>query len=89
MKFGQNLHRYQVVEWTPFYIDYKGLKKLYRLATKVAVERGEDADFTGLPTTMSRLSDLTVAQSSQLFWSRTCSRLNPSTKPDMRLSSKE
>lgn len=54
MKFGRNLHRYQVVEWTPFYIDYKVLKRLYKDATKATVERGEDADFTrtGLPLPM-------------------------------------
>jgi SPX domain protein involved in polyphosphate accumulation len=54
MKFGRNLHRYQIVEWTPFYIDYKVLKRLYKDATKATVERGEDPDFTrtGLPLPM-------------------------------------
>ncbi len=61
MKFGQNLHQYQVVEWTPFYIDYKVLKKLYKAATKVAVERGEDANFTGLLLMMFNILYLTVA----------------------------
>ncbi len=66
MKFGQNLHQYQVVEWVPFYIDYKALKKLYRIATEVADERGEDADFTGLPLRIFYLPDLTMAQSTRL-----------------------
>ena len=49
MKFGQNLHRYQLVEWGSFYIDYNRLKKLYKLAAKLALERGQEADLTGLP----------------------------------------
>ena len=49
MKFGQNLHRYQLVEWDSFYIDYNRLKKLYKLAAKLALERGQKADLTGLP----------------------------------------
>lgn len=32
MKFGKNLPRNQVPEWSSFYIDYKGLKKLIRVA---------------------------------------------------------
>lgn len=52
MKFGLNLHRYQIVEWIPFYINYNGLKKLYKLAAKLAIERGENADFTGLSLTL-------------------------------------
>jgi SPX domain protein involved in polyphosphate accumulation len=55
MKFGHNLHRYQVVEWTPFYMDYKGLKKLFKVATKCAADSGKDADFTGLPFAMFNL----------------------------------
>lgn len=66
MKFGQKLHRYQVVEWTLFYIDYNRLKKLYKLATKLAVEREENADFTGLLLTTFRLPYLIVVQRSQL-----------------------
>ena len=52
MKFGHNLHRYQVVEWAPFYIDYNVFKRLNKDATKSAVDRGEAADFTGLPLPM-------------------------------------
>ena len=66
MKFGQNLHTYQVVEWNHFYIDYNRLKKLYKLAAKLALERGEKADLTGLPLTKIYSSQLIVAQSSQL-----------------------
>lgn len=66
MKFGQNLHRYQVVEWTPYYINYNGLKKLYKLAAKLAIEQGENADLTGLQFTTSYHLNLTIVQSSQL-----------------------
>lgn len=66
MKFGQNLHRYQIVEWTPFYIDYNVLKKLYKVATSLAIERGENADLAGLPLTTFYLPYLTVAQNSRL-----------------------
>ena len=53
MKFGRNLHRYQVVEWAPFYIDYVGLKQLYKAAKSlIAVDNGEDANLTGLPCTI-------------------------------------
>ena len=48
MKFGQNLYRCQVSEWTPFYIDYNSLKKIYKIASKAAREQERDADFTGL-----------------------------------------
>ena len=71
MKFGQNLHRYQIVEWTPFYIDYQRLKRLYKTATEQVVERGGDADFTGLLFGIVSCFDLTVVQNSQLSWSTT------------------
>jgi len=48
MKFGHNLHRYQVVEWAPFYIDYQALKQLYKLAQSHGADRREDADLSGL-----------------------------------------
>lgn len=41
MKFGQILHRYQVVEWLSFYIDYRALKKLYKFVALAAIGRGE------------------------------------------------
>jgi SPX domain protein involved in polyphosphate accumulation len=71
MKFGQNLNRYQVVEWTPFYVDYQRLKRLYKTATEQAVERGEDVDFTGLLFGIFSCFDLTVVQISQLSWGTT------------------
>jgi SPX domain protein involved in polyphosphate accumulation len=71
MKFGQNLYRYQVVEWTPFYIDYRRLKRLYKTATEQAVERGGEPDFTGLLFGIFSCFDLTVVQNSQLSWSTT------------------
>ena len=48
MKFGRNLHRYQVVEWAPFYIDYQALKQLFKAAKNLGVDHPEDADLTGL-----------------------------------------
>lgn len=55
MKFGQNLHRYQVVERAPYYIDYQALKQLYKAAKRLAVDQGEDADLTGLPAAIHYL----------------------------------
>ncbi|EFW99563.1 glycerophosphodiester phosphodiesterase gde1 [Grosmannia clavigera kw1407] len=43
MKFGRNLPRNQVPEWASSYINYKGLKKLVKVASQTA-ERGETAD---------------------------------------------
>lgn len=48
MKFGQNLHRYQVIEWVPFYIDYQALKQSYKLGQSHGANRGENADLGGL-----------------------------------------
>ena len=59
MKFGRNLHRYQVVEWAPFYIDYQALKQLYKVANRLALDTGEDADLTGLRGTILLSSILT------------------------------
>lgn len=41
MKFGQNLSRNQVPEWSAFYINYKGLKKLIKSAQRSADADGE------------------------------------------------
>ncbi|KAE8453559.1 hypothetical protein EG329_010420 [Mollisiaceae sp. DMI_Dod_QoI] len=43
MKFGRNLPRNQVPEWSSAYINYKGLKKLIKAAV-AAVKAGNDAD---------------------------------------------
>ncbi|KAI1453509.1 glycerophosphodiester phosphodiesterase GDE1 [Annulohypoxylon moriforme] len=43
MKFGRNLPRNQVPEWAASYINYKGLKKLIKAATKAA-QAGEKVD---------------------------------------------
>ncbi|PHH53864.1 Glycerophosphodiester phosphodiesterase gde1 [Ceratocystis fimbriata CBS 114723] len=43
MKFGRNLPRNQVPEWSAFYIDYKDLKKLIKTVQK-ASKGGETAD---------------------------------------------
>lgn len=47
MKFGQNLPRNQVPEWSSSYIDYKALKKLIKTALK-AIESDEDPDLAGM-----------------------------------------
>ncbi|KAH0562731.1 hypothetical protein GP486_002608 [Trichoglossum hirsutum] len=54
MRFGRNLHRFQVPEWAPFYLDYNGSKRLFKNASKRAVEQAVDADFTELFATLSR-----------------------------------
>jgi len=46
MKFGRNLPRNQVPEWSAEYINYKGLKKLVKSASDDAKE-GEEADLAG------------------------------------------
>ncbi|KAI1374854.1 glycerophosphodiester phosphodiesterase GDE1 [Hypoxylon crocopeplum] len=43
MKFGRNLPRNQVPEWASSYINYKGLKKLIKSASKTA-QAGEEVD---------------------------------------------
>ena len=42
MKFAANLHRYQIVEWAPYYIDYRALKELYKAAQDDALDRAKD-----------------------------------------------
>jgi hypothetical protein len=46
MKFGHNLPRNQVPEWSSRYINYKGLKKLIKSAAE-AQKAGQDADLAG------------------------------------------
>jgi len=59
MKFGQNLSRNQVPEWSSSYIDYKGLKKLIKSAAAKAVENGGDADLAGSSTFSTTVSSST------------------------------
>ena len=59
MKFGANLHRYQIVEWTPYYIDYRALKELYKAAQDDAVDRAKDPDLESLSCKILALSALT------------------------------
>lgn len=49
MKFGRNLARNQVPEWSSAYINYKALKKLIKLAAE-NVKREGDADLAGKAT---------------------------------------
>ena len=46
MKFGRNLPRNQVPEWSASYIQYKALKKLIKSAAK-EVKHGDGADTAG------------------------------------------
>lgn len=46
MKFGRNLPRNQVPEWSSEYINYKGLKKLIKSASE-DVKEGEEVDLAG------------------------------------------
>lgn len=46
MKFGSNLPRLQVPEWSTEYINYKGLKKLIKAAA-AHQKHGEEPDLAG------------------------------------------
>lgn len=46
MKFGRNLPRNQVPEWSAEYINYKGLKKLIKSASD-DVKHGGESDLAG------------------------------------------
>lgn len=46
MKFGRNLPRNVVPEWSSSYINYKGLKKLIKTASD-SQEANGDADLVG------------------------------------------
>lgn len=56
MKFGRNLPRNQVPEWSTSYIQYKALKKLIKSAAEEA-KHGDGADTAG----QSSLKIYTVA----------------------------
>lgn len=50
MHFGRNLHRNRIPEWASSYIDYYGLKKHIKLATKQAFAENQtkpEVDLTG------------------------------------------
>ena len=49
MKFGRNLSRNVVLEWSASYIKYKALKKLIKSAAE-NVKAGHDADLAGEPS---------------------------------------
>ena len=54
MKFGRNLARNQVPEWSTSYIKYKALKKLIKSAA-VEAKLGDGADTAGMPVCMGLL----------------------------------
>lgn len=92
MRFGQNLHRYQVVEWAPFYVDYQLLKQQYKTAHRLALHRNEAPDLKGLPHLPSPFREYTVivAQTSELPYTMNCPKqhlsMNGSMKPSSRAS---
>ncbi|KAI9716641.1 MAG: hypothetical protein M1812_005179 [Candelaria pacifica] len=53
MKFGRNLSRNQVPEWSSSYINYKGLKKLIKFAAETA-KREENVDLAGFFYSLDR-----------------------------------
>lgn len=59
MKFGHNLPRNQVPEWAPSYINYKGLKKLIKIAAE-ATKNGLDLDLAGLYSFYQTLSAIHI-----------------------------
>ncbi|KAL8984537.1 MAG: hypothetical protein Q9205_001525 [Flavoplaca limonia] len=44
MRFGQNIHQYQIVQWAPFYVDYQLLKRQYKTARRRAVDQDDAVD---------------------------------------------
>ncbi|KAI4280844.1 MAG: hypothetical protein L6R38_004120 [Xanthoria sp. 2 TBL-2021] len=75
MRFGQNLHRYQVVEWAHFYIDYQVLKQRYKTAQRLAVDRDEAVDLTDFRASLHQ--ELSKARS---FYERKHGTLQQSVK---------
>jgi SPX domain protein involved in polyphosphate accumulation len=63
MKFGHNLPRNEVPEWSTSYIQYKTLKKLIKAAA-VSVQEGHTADLAGTHEIDALVALLTVLQSS-------------------------
>ena len=57
MKFGRNLPRNQVPEWSSSYINYKGLKKLIKTASETA-KQGGLVDTAGKSSPMKKLEAL-------------------------------
>ena len=48
MKFGQNLDRFLIAHWAPYYINYSGLKAQYKCAAKTSLEQARPIDLSGL-----------------------------------------
>ena len=59
MKFGRNLPRNQVPEWSSSYINYKGLKKLIKTASEIT-KQGGLADTAGMSSPMKKLDALLI-----------------------------
>ncbi|KAG8528433.1 uncharacterized protein KY384_007351 [Bacidia gigantensis] len=56
MKFGENLHQFQIVEWAPWYIDYRRLKRLYKQQLSVDDEKAI-ADLSDFQAALSESLD--------------------------------
>ncbi|KAH7153196.1 Glycerophosphoryl diester phosphodiesterase family-domain-containing protein [Dactylonectria macrodidyma] len=74
MKFGRNLSRNQVPEWTASYINYKGLKKLVKAAA-IKARNGENVDTAEFFFALDRnLEDVDTFYNKKL--ADACRRLN-------------
>lgn len=47
MRFGRDLHRYIVPEWTAFYVPYNVVKRTLKVAVGKSVDEGSVPDLTG------------------------------------------
>ncbi|KAL9017852.1 MAG: hypothetical protein Q9180_008747, partial [Flavoplaca navasiana] len=75
MRFGQNIHQYQIVQWAPFYVDYQLLKWQYKIATRRAVNYDDAVDLTDFRASLHQ--ELSKARS---FYRRKHSTLQQSVQ---------
>lgn len=47
MKFGRDLHRYQIPEWTDFYLNYRSAETLVKQGSIVSHESKAGTDAAG------------------------------------------
>lgn len=59
MKFGEHLEESKVLEWSQYYLDYKGLKDLIKQAVREQETLGSNVRFS------PRETSLTVARAGQ------------------------
>ena len=58
MKFGHDFYRHRIPEWTPYYIDYNHVKKVFKLACRNAAQDGMEISLTGLTYSFPLLTSL-------------------------------